>query len=149
MKSLIRCAAVLVSLASANVALAACPTADSVCSNLPPVLGMTCPTVTGYCEGEDCMNGARGDYILVSASDDPEDVIYDGYTIRWLARHSGLMANINCEALIDHRHGTFIILPEQQHCVTVLTDGDEVHLEFIASTALTTECNGWTECLCE
>lgn len=149
MKSLVRCVFVLVSLALANIALAACPPPDFACLYLPPAVGMTCPTVTGYCEGEDCMMGARGDDILVSASDDPEDVIYDGYTIRWLARHPGLMANINCGALIDHRHGTFIILPEQLHCVSVLTDGDEVHLEFFASTAFTTACTGWVECLCE
>jgi len=148
MKSLLKCLLAISFFASANTALAACPTPQAACAFFPPFIGMYCPTATAYCVGEDCMMGARGDYILVSASDDPEDVIYDGYTSRWLVRHPGLMANVTCGLLLDHPHGSFVVLPEKLQCSTLFTNGSDVYVELFMSNPFM-ECNAWLECLCE
>jgi len=154
MKSLIQCLIAFSFFAYANTGLGACNDPEIMCTYIAPGLipGASSCLVTGFCEGEDCMHGARGDYILVSSSDDPEDVIYDGYTTRWLARHPGVMQNLglgpfDCE-LIDHRHGSFVILPEASHCATMLSVGpDDVYVEFFAS--IPDWCHGWAECRCE
>ena len=154
MKSLIQCLFAFLFFAYAHTVLGECADPEVVCGERAPLVvpGATC-FVTALCYDEDCMLGARGDYILVSASDDPEDEIYDGYTIRWLARHPGVMQTVdalgplNC-GLIDHPHGSFIILPEALHCATKLSVGpDDVYVEFFAS--IPGVCHAWGECRCE
>jgi len=145
---------------------AGCPPGPVMCALGALALGWDCPTWTGgYCVGEDCAMGAQGEGILLlSSSTDEEDALegQDGYTTRWLARHEGTMfdlepkpdhqAPIPCEALIEHPHGNFVIMPEEGpdagHCVVGLDTGGHTYLEFIASKP-DIQCHGWTECQCD
>ena len=54
---------------SFNAALAACPTAEWVCSFYPPVLGYEA-SPTSWCEGPDCFDRAYGDESTIVAADD-------------------------------------------------------------------------------
>jgi hypothetical protein len=112
------------------------------------MVDLSCPTPTAWCEDEECVMGALGEENMISSSDDEEDLLdpADGVTTRWLVRHEGVMANISCEEIIDHPHGTFVIMPEVRHCAVSLDTGDRLYLEFIASSST---CHGWTECECD
>ena len=87
--------------------IAECPDPEWSCEYWPPFLGLNCPILVNYCIGEECMEGARGNEIFVSPSDDKEDLLdgYEEYTNRWLVRHEGIMINISCGELLDHKHG--------------------------------------------
>ena len=130
---------------------AECPDPQWVCDYWPSIIGMNCSEVNAFCEGEDCFDGARGEQIQISASDDPEDLLWglNGYTTRWLARHDGAMTNLSCELLLNHPHGNLIVMPDQRHCAGVLvTEMSEIYTEFFASNP-DSECTGWVECKCQ
>lgn len=127
-------------LLGSNAALAACPTAEWVCSYWPPLLGYGELVPTGWCEGPSCFDKSYGEESTVVAADDFL------FADKWKMRQSGVLMNVSCASLDDSANSkTTIWMAEQRHCAVAQQTVNHFYLHFIASNPAS-ECMGWVEC---